>query len=399
MSAELKQLLEQLNGEWKNNFQDIHKRMEDEEKKFGEASQETKDLLQKINERMDEVETRINRSQVKGGLPEESEFSFAKAIKGMVYNKWDGADLEKKALTAGVNADGGFLIKPEYAQGLLEIIRAKTVFNRLGVTRYSNLQGAPFRINKVTGGATGYMIGEGQDITASQGSFGQMEMNPKKAAAMVPISNDLIRRADYAVEQIVRNDIAAVLALLLDGQYLQGNGTGTNILGALNTAGVNEKTLGANGGSITVDTLFDAMYEVEKNNGQVTGWTFHPRSKHSLRKLKDNDGRYILLNPVSESQPATLLGLPYVESTAIPTNLTVGTSTDCSYILAGQWSEAVVAEWLGLQMEASIEASYWDGAKLVSAFSRDETVVRAIQEVDMKLRRPEMFVKVTGVRS
>ncbi|GAB7388991.1 hypothetical protein BSNK01_28290 [Bacillaceae bacterium] len=399
---ELKEALEQFQNEWKANFQAVNERFEKEVKKFGEATGETKQAMERVQQRLDELETRFDRLQKLGVVSSETgkedEISFAKLLRGMVYGKWDGAEREQKALSTGVNEDGGYLIRPEYASGVLDLVRANTVFDKLGVTRFTDIQGSPFRINKQTSGATGYMIGEGQDIPTSQPAFGQIAMNPKKAAAMVPISNDLIRRADPVVEQIVRNDVAKSLAALLDKQMLEGNGTAPNMRGVLNTSGVNEVTLGDNGGAPTIDTLYDALYEVEKNNGQVTAWVFHPRTKQTLRKIKDANGQYILQPPVSASEPPTLLGLPYYTTTQIPIDLTVGASNDCSYILAGQWSDAVIAEWLNLQIEASREASYWTGTQYVSAFSRDETVVRAIVEVDFALRRPEMFVKVTGVR-
>lgn len=401
MSMELKATLEQWHNEWQANFQKINERFEQEVKKLGDATGETKQQMERIQQRLDELETRFDRLQKLGGPvgdTQEREFSFVKALRGMLFGKWEGAELEQKALSAGTDSEGGFLIEPRYAQGVLDMIRAKTVFNRLGVTRITGLKGAPYRINKLVGGAMGYMIGEDEDITASQQSFDQMELTPKKAAALVPISNDLIRRADAAVEQIVRNDISQTLALLLDKQMLQGDGSSKNLLGVLNTPGINEVSLGDNGGTPTIDTLYDAMYEVEKNNGQVTAWVMHPRTKHTLRKIKDSNGQYILQPPVSASEPPTLLGLPYYETTQIPINLTVGSSNDCSYILAGQWSEAVIAEWLGLQMDASREATYFNGTQLVSAFSRDQSVIRAIVEVDFALRRPELFVKVTGVR-
>ena len=392
-----KQILEEIKTVFEQ-FKRKNDEMEKEVKKYGEATQELKNTVSKLNERLDELETQLNRPAVGNMNQKEQDFSLAKFLRGMIFQKWDGAEVEQKALAAGNNPDGGYLVRPEYAGGVLDLIRDRTVFNRLGVTRYTNIQGAPFRINKLAGGATGYMIAENQDITASQQTFGQLIMTPKKAAAVVPISNDLIRRADDSVEQIVRGDISTVLANLLDLQMLQGDGTGQNILGTLNTSGVNEKSLGDNGGTPTIDDLYDALYEVEKNNGMVTAWVFHPRTKNTLRKIKDGNQNYVLQPPATASEPPTLLGIPYYETTQIPINLTVGTSTDCSYILAGQWSEAVIAEWLGLQLEASREASYWDGTQYISAFSRDQSVIRAIQEVDFILRRPEMFVKVTGVR-
>ena len=376
-----------------------------------EDYRKSKDPL--IQEKISAVESRINTleekleqalaARNKTQFPTESdsepvqEFSYAKALRGIVFSRWDGAEREQKALSEGTDSAGGYLVPPEQARELIDLLRARTVFNNLPVTRYTPTF-APFDLPRLASGATGYMVGENTDITASQPSFDQVRLTPKKAAGLVPISNNLIRRADPAVDQIVRNDLVAVIARLLDLQYLQGDGSGGNLTGIINTSGVNEVSLGEDGGTPSIDTLYDALYEVERNNGMATAWVFHPRTKNTLRKIKTTDGQYILQPQVSASEPPTLLGLPYYTTTQIPINLTVGGSTDCSYIIVGQWSEAVIAEWMGLQLEASREASYFDGSQLQSAFSRDQTVIRAILEVDFALRQPKAFCKVTGVR-
>lgn len=397
LELELKQAFEEIRKTWED-FKAVNERREAELKKYGEELNETKQMLERIEKRLTDLETTHQRKRIAGATQTaDTEFSYAKALRGMVFGDWTDAELEKKTLLESVNTAGGYLVPPEYAAGLVELIRSATVINRLGVTRV-NPQGNPFLINKQTGGAQAYWVAEASDVQASSLSFDQVSMTPHKAAALVPISNDLIRRADPAVEQIVRTDISRALAGFLDRQMLDGDGNGQNLRGVLNTPGVNEVTLGENGGQPTIDTLYDALYEVEKNDGQVTAWVFHPRTKHTLRKIKDQNGQYILQPPVSASEPPSLLGLPYYETTAIPINLTVGTSNDCSYILAGDWREFLVAEWLGLEMVASREAAFVSGGQLVSAFSRDLTVVRAIQEVDCLVRRPQWFVKVVGVR-
>ena len=397
VELELKQTFEEIRKSWEE-FKAINERREEELKKYGQELGETKQALERIEKRLTDLEAAHQRKRIAGNVQTaDAEFSFAKAIRGMVFGDWTDAELEKKALLESNNAAGGYLVPPEYASGVLDMIRSATVINRMGVTRL-NPDGKPFFINKQTGGAQAYWVAENSDLQESGLTFDQVSMSPHKAGALVAMSNDLIRQANPAVEQIVRTDISRAMAGFLDRQMLDGDGTGQNLLGVLNTPSVNEVSLGADGGTPSIDTLYDALYEVEKNDGQVTAWVFHPRTKHTLRKIKDQNVQYILQPPVSASEAPSLLGLPYYETTAIPINLTVGTSTDCSYILAGDWREFVVAEWLGLEMEASREAAFVSGGQLVSAFSRDLTVVKAIQEVDCLVRRPQWFVKVTGVR-
>ena len=358
--------------------------------------------INRLEEKMERAETgnkqaeRKAQFEMKIGVEEGEPFSYAKAFRGIVFGTWTDAEREKKALATTPDASGGVLVPTEQAREVIDLLRAATVFDRLNVSRYTPTY-APFDVPKLIGGATGYMVGENADITASQPNFEQIRLQPNKAAGLVPISNALLRKADPVVNQIVENDLTAVIARLLDLQYLQGDGIGTNMTGVLNTAGVNSISMGTNGAPVTVDTLHDAVYAIETSNAAPTAWVMHPRTKNSLRKLKGTNGHYLLQPVVTAGVPATLLGMPFFTTTQIPINLTAGTATNTSYILLGRWSEAIVAEWAGLQLEASREASYFDGTTLQSAFSRDQTVIRAIVEVDFALRHAGAFCKITGI--
>jgi hypothetical protein len=49
-------------------------------------------------------------------------------------------------------------------------------------------------------------------------------------------------------------------------------------------------------------------------------------------------------------------------------------------------------------VDASSEAAYYDGSNVVSAFSRDETVIRLITEHDLGARRGESISVLYGVK-
>jgi len=181
-----------------------------------------------------------------------------------------------------------------------------------------------------------------------------------------------------------------VLALAEDLAFIGGDGTANKPLGIINTSGVNEVTLGANGGTPGFDTIYDALYQVELNSGAASAWIMHPRTKNTLRKIKDSSGQYIYNVSPSLREPDSLMGIPVYLTTQIPANLTVGSSTDCSYIICGQFDEAIIGERLG--MEFSIDQSG-------TAFEYYQSWIRAISRLDFTLRTPGVFCKVTGVRS
>lgn len=315
-------------------------------------------------------------------------FRLGRFFKALSTKDWTGARIEKKALGEATGPAGGYLVPEEQIREVKDRITAQSAVRRAGATVYP-MATDTLNIPKVSGGATAYWLGENTQITASDPTFAQAQLVAKVLAAMVKVSNQLLADSSGAAEAAIRRDVAKTIALAEDLAFIQGSGTGNEPKGIINTPNVNEVTLGANGGTPTFDTIYDALYKVEQNNGVATAWIMHPRTKNTLRKIKDSQGEYLYTLSPSLKAPDSLVGIPVYLSTQIPTNLTVGTSTDCSYIVVGQFDEAIIGERLG--MEFAIDQSG-------TAFEYYQSWIRAISRLDFTLRTPEVFCKVTGVR-
>ncbi|MFQ5863162.1 MAG: phage major capsid protein [Candidatus Brocadiales bacterium] len=315
-------------------------------------------------------------------------FSFGRLFKAMSTKDWTGARYEKKALGEGTGSAGGYLVPEEHMREVKDRITAQSAVRKAGATVYP-MGTDTLNIPKVSGGATAYWVGENTQITSSDQTFAQVQLVAKVLAAMVKVSNQLLQDASGSAEAAIRRDVARVLALAEDLAFLEGDGASNNPVGIINTSNVNEVTLGANGGTPSFDTIYDALYQIELNNGFASAWIMHPRTKNTLSKIKDSNGQYIYNVSPSVKEPDSLVGIPVHLTTQIPINLTVGTSTDCSYIVCGQFDEAIIGERLG--MEFAVDQSG-------TAFEYYQSWIRAISRLDFALRTPEVFCKVTGVR-
>lgn len=316
-------------------------------------------------------------------------FSLGRLFRAMATKDWTGARYEKKALGEGTGSAGGYLVPEQHVSEVKDRITAQSVVRRAGATVYP-MGTDTLNIPRVSGGATAYWVGENTQITSSDQTFAQTQLVARVLTAMVKVSNQLLQDTSGSAEAAIRRDVAKVLALAEDLAFIGGDGTANKPLGIINTSGVNEVTLGANGGTPSFDTIYDALYQVELNSGAASAWIMHPRTKNTLRKIKDSGGQYIYNVSPSLREPDSLMGIPVYLTTQIPVNLTVGSSTDCSYIICGQFDEAIIGERLG--MEFSIDQSG-------TAFEYYQSWIRAISRLDFTLRTPEVFCKVTGVRS
>ena len=149
---------------------------------------------------------------------------------------------------------------------------------------------------------------------------------------------------------------------------------------------------GGNGAVITYDDCLDAMYTIEAANGTYTGWVAHPRTKNTLRQLKDGNGRYMLeLGNIAKGIDDQLLGMPIRWSTQIPTNRTVGTGTNCSFMILANWPEFLIGQKAGIELVSTDVGG--------DSFKYDQTWVRAVLRVDCMVRQPTEFVVIDGIQA
>ena len=131
---------------------------------------------------------------------------------------------------------------------------------------------------------------------------------------------------------------------------------------------------------------------VLKNNvyADGLGFVFNTSVEQFFKSLRDNVGGFIFAQEMNEN--GTLAGYPYRT-----TNL-LETASGKTSIIFGNWNDLVIGEQGALEIETSREGAWTDDAgNLVSAFENDQTLIRAINNVDTGLRHDESFAVATKV--
>jgi len=319
-----------------------------------------------------------------------------------------------KALLAGVGASGGFMVPPEYINEIIELLRP------LAVVRASNPRTMPMprgtmTLPAQTQAATATYSGETATITASQQQLGQIVATYKKLTALVPVTNDLMRYSDPAADAFVRDDLVKVMALREDLAFMLGDGTLDTPRGfisfanmwALQNAGTQglwsatANSTAAVGGNFITSTLAYTLATAAAELGGLVNkldtanvpdmrrvWFFHPRIFNYLNNVQNSLGVYVYRDELSRG---TLLGYPFKKSTQIPINIwdTTGTNKDCSFIFLVEMTDAMILDAMTMELAVSREGMYIDSTgATVSAFQKDQTIIRAIQEHDFQMRHP-----------
>ncbi|MDE2342926.1 MAG: phage major capsid protein [Betaproteobacteria bacterium] len=306
----------------------------------------------------------------------------------------------QRAMMAGVGASGGFLVPPDYVAELIEVLRPMTVV-RDSNPRMIEMPRGTMQMPRQTQAATASYGGETSAIPVSQQSTGQIVASYKKLTAMTPITNDLIRYSDPAVDALVRDDLAKVIARREDLAFIRGDGTSDSPRGFRSYV-LPQNTIASNAAytlTTAAQEIGGALNTIESANVPMSDlvWIMHPRSKNYLLNVQNANGFYVYREEMTLNK--TLLGWPFKTTTQIPINLTVGGNSDCSEVYLVSMEQALLFDSMRLELAVSREGTYTDANNnLVSVFQQDQTLIRGIAEHDFHMRHDEAIALLTGVR-
>ena len=91
----------------------------------------------------------------------------------------------------------------------------------------------------------------------------------------------------------------------------------------------------------------------------------------------------------------SLFSIPFKLTSQIPR--TLGAGSDESEVYLVDFADVIIGETTSFLIEASDTAAYHDGSNVVASFSMDQTVIRAIIEVDLGVRNAEAVEVLTDV--
>ena len=291
---------------------------------------------------------------------------------------------------------GGALIPENLHSEVIELLRPKTIVRKLGA-RVLPLPNGNLSLPRMSGGAQSSYVGEGSDANSSTSQFNDVKLSAKTMITLVPISNQLIGRADYNTEQLVLSDMIAAMAVREDKAFLRDDGTGNTPIGFKKVATDNGRTVEWAGTADmkTIDAYLDGLILLLMNSNSLMinpGWGMSPRTWMKLFGLRDGNGNKVY----PEMAQGLLKGYPIAHTNTIPANL--GTGTNESEIYFADWNDVVIGEQDDMTIDFSTEATYKDtNGDLVSAFSRNQSLIRLVGNHDVGFRHPEGLALGTKV--
>jgi HK97 family phage major capsid protein len=292
---------------------------------------------------------------------------------------------------------GGVLVPANMAREVIELWRPQSVVRRLGA-RSLPLTNGNITLPRLKGGAVVGYIGSDTDIPTTGQTFDNLKLSAKKLTGLVPISNDLLSYAGTSpnVDKLVVDDLTGAMASREDKAFIRDDGTLDTPKGLLAWALAGFKIAASDGLTIQkvetdLNKLILCLEAVNANMG-APGWIMSPRTFRFLEGMRDGNGNKVY----PEMKDGNLKGYPIGKTTQVPNNLGAGSNASELYFV--DFNDCFIGEDETLLIDYSKEATYKDDqGNVVSAFQRDQTLVRVIAKHDFGPRHVESVAVLTGV--
>lgn len=214
------------------------------------------------------------------------------------------------------STDARALIQETIVPMLVEPLQAASVVLEAGPTIIDS--SAPVRVPTLEDVGDPGWVGENELISDTDTvNFGEIELLPterKSIKTITRVSNELIRAATQNVSTILETRLVNDVRKKLDDGLLLGTGADNTITGIFNQPGTTKLAYDP----VDPDSYLDALAAASADEATPTTFYVNGADFYKLRKIKDNNGRYIMTGGPAEGVPYALHGTNVVVSNKVP---------------------------------------------------------------------------------
>ncbi len=342
MTLETKEALENLTRSFES-FKTVNDQRLAEIEQRGQADGLTEEKLDRLNQEMDRLQAVANGLQTAAQRPvlsakadqdtarleRKKRFFDGFIRKGQEQHLAD--NLDQKALSTTVGAEGGFAVPLELDQLIekrlrsLSPVRAEANVIAIGSSKYKKL------VN-VGGITSGWISETGARVETDTPNLQEIEPPLGEIYANPAATQTMLDDASFDVERWLSEELAEEFSVQENDAFVNGSGVNkpkgflqyvtssaddaTRIFGQIQAlkTGVAGDWAAADPADILVD-MIHAM-----KSGYRSGAKFYMNTGllAEIRKFKDVDGNYLWRPGLESGAPATLLGYPVVEVAEMP---------------------------------------------------------------------------------
>jgi len=317
--------------------------------------------------------------------------SIGASIRGILTNRWDGAEEEQRALSSSTLGAGGGLVPTPLATAVIDNVRNQARVLEAGA-RTVVMDSETLKLPRIIDDPVPQWRNQNEPVAEDDLGFDQVKLEAKTLAVLVRVPWELMQDMTPEGADAIENALIRSLSNKLDLAALRGDGeertvagiTGREPLGVRNQPGVTIQSLGANGAAVSTYAPFLAgVGAVLGRNMRPNAQLYSTRTALAVAGWAATDGQPL-------QPPPLLADIAQLPTNQIPDDLTQGTSTDASEIYTGQWDQLII----GFRPQVGVRI-----VQLDQTFAdRMQTGLLAFLRADVGVLHAGAFAVTTGVR-
>jgi HK97 family phage major capsid protein/HK97 family phage prohead protease len=303
---------------------------------------------------------------------------------------------QRTTYSVGNAATAGVTVETDLYPDFLEYLRNVPLVMQFGAQMWTGLDGNLDILRQTQYSTVGW-IAEDDPLPEGNGAFELFGLRPKDLGAWSRITRRMLQQSSLDIENFVREELILGIALEIDRAAIHGTGIGNEPRGILNTPGIGNVALGANGGPPTWNSIVALETAVATQNALMSNVAYltTPKARGKLKTTPKSTSfvsEFIwqdsgILTP--SGNLGTLNGYLAGATNQVRSNLSKGTGANLSATVFGNWREMIFGQWGYLKVDAN---PYGD-----ADFIRDAIKIKAINTIDIQIGRAICFAALTDM--
>jgi len=295
----------------------------------------TDDIHTKFNKQDDRMTKLDRKTNYAGARPAlatsaENEAPHQKAFAAYLRSGDDdglrGLEMEGKALSTLVAADGGYLVDPQTAETVKSVLAATASIRAIATVVNVNATSYDVLIDHSDMGA-GWATEASTITETTTPQIDRISIALHELSALPKASQRLLDDSAFDIESWLADRIADKFARAEAASFVSGDGV-DKPTGFLTYPQVDNDSwswgnlgyvpTGVDGGLSDGDAIVDLVYALGAEYRAGASFVLNSKTAGLVRKLKDADGRFLWSDGLAAGEPARLMGYPVMISEDMP---------------------------------------------------------------------------------
>lgn len=240
-----------------------------------------------------------------------------------------GLELEGKALSTAVAADGGYLVDPETADTVNKVLKSTASIRQ--ISNVVNVEATSFDVLiDHTDVGTGWASETGSVSETATPQIDRITIPLHELSALPKASQRLLDDSAFDIEAWLADRIADKFARAEAAAFVSGDGVDkpTGILSHPTVANaswswgeIGYVATGVSGDFAAgnpADAIVDLVYALGAQYRANGSFVMNSKTAGQVRKIKDGDGRFLWSDGLAAGEPARLMGYPVLIAEDMP---------------------------------------------------------------------------------